>query len=78
MIKPYSPNGTYLPEHRKKRIWKKHWNAERRAKFPKAYKGNKVYFYGYTNGCPTFTARPKREGLFAISLYSALDIRSIY
>lgn len=77
-IKPFSPQGNYLLDHKKNRVWRKHWNIKNRVgEDPKFYKGQKIYFYGYRDNQIVFSARSRREGLFALSLYKAMDLRNI-
>lgn len=77
-MKAFSPQGTYLLEHRKYRVHIKHMKECRRVEFPEDFKGVRVYFYGYTSdGCATFSQKPKREHASAITMYTAIAIRNL-
>lgn len=80
-IKSYSPQGTYLPEHKKSRVRKKHWKIERMTMNCKSnqYSGSKVFFLRlslYDEGDIVFSAKPKKHGTFCISYKAANDIRN--
>lgn len=76
-MKVFSPQGTYLIHHRKKRIWKKHWHIANRAKYPEAYEGCKCYIYT-NSGHNAYTAKPKQHGCFAESLTVAVQLQEMF
>ena len=78
-MKTHSPQGTYLIEHCKTKIWKKHLHIKQKIEHPEKSKGRKVYIYGYDKyGDIVFSSKSKREGLYAVTLNTALELRRIY
>jgi len=77
-MKAFSPQGTYLLEHKKYRVCVKHLRECRRTEYPEKFKGVKVYYYGVTSdGCCIFTAKPKREGLPAFTIHTAAKLHNM-
>lgn len=76
-MKPFSPQGTYLLEHPKRRIRKKHLNAKL---FPMCKKGGFVYIYETEKdyGCNVYTAKPKQKGAMPESLEVAAELRELF
>lgn len=72
----YSPNNTHLLNHRKSRVAYKHMRIKHKAEHPKYFKGYKVFIVGYYNGRVAFSCKPKREGLFQISINTAIALRN--
>lgn len=77
-MKAFSPQGSYLLEHRKYRVHIKHLKESRRVEHPEKFKGVKVYYYRLTSdGRFIFTAKPKREGGSAFTMYTVIEIRNM-
>lgn len=77
-MKAFSPQGTYLLEHKKYRVHIKHLKECCRVEHPEKFKGVKVYYYGLTSdGCFMFTAKSRREGGSAFTMYTATEIRNM-
>lgn len=77
-MKAFSPQGTYLLEHKKYRVHIKHFKECRRVEHPEKFKGTRVYYYGLTSdGSFIFTAKPRREGGSAFTKYTAIEIHNM-
>lgn len=78
-MKPFSLQGTYLLEHKKYRIRKKHLNAKFKEQYPMYKKVKFVYMYETEKdyGCNIYTARPKQEVAIPESMGVAIDLRKV-
>ena len=84
-MKAFSPQGTYLLEHRKYRIRQKHRNCKICTMHPESYKGQTCYFYKIPKAVDTledcevivYTAKPKQNGSFEMSVVSAAELRKL-
>lgn len=79
-LKDYSPNGTYLVEHPKKKVWMKHWKATHKSEYPDVYKGAKCYVYKPLTEYDylIYTASPKQKGSFIESFSIAKQLREMF
>ncbi len=79
-MKPFSPQGTYLLNHPKYRVAKKHKAIKIRADYPMSCKGCKCYIYMLYEDCGfiVYTARPKQKGAIAESFEVAKELRVLF
>jgi len=79
-MKPFSPQGTYLLNHPKRRIAKKHKAIKVCTDYPMSCKGCKCYVYMLSEDCGfiVYTARPKQKGAVAESFEVAKELRVLF
>lgn len=79
-MKQFSPQGTYLLEHPKRRIRKKHLNAKLKEQYPMCKKGGFVYLYETEKdyGCNVYTAKPKQKNALPESIEVAAELRVLF
>ena len=80
-MKPFSLQGTYLLDHKKYRIRKKHLNAKFKAQYPTCSKKvTFVYLYETEKdyGFNVYTAKPKQKVAIHESIEVATDLRKVF